>query len=211
MSLFRERRGLFFCHDLDWKGLGSIYRLVSSYPLRRGRCVFDICVSPSPRATRIQSWELHPTDLRSHLQMLWLDYVSTQTVNTVKFGDWTGSSLEDRLCSNHCASGSSLCFNQTKMCTVPIFSIFSASSYFPDQLEVFPLPLSLSPSFSSLPQWLRTHIWFCFQSLPEPCVHSLSLMETLSSGLDLSQETQNSKRKSAVFVLLPFLLLPLLN
>ena len=53
------------------------------------------------------------------------------------------------------------CFNQTKMCLVPIFSSLSASSYFPAQLEVFPLPLNLTPFFSSLPQWLRSHIWFC--------------------------------------------------
>lgn len=214
MNLIRETRGLF----LSWSrlerprpcatGLSPSTRWAVCITSEKQMCIWYLCFS-FPK--RIQSWELPSTDLRSHLQ-LWLDYVSTQTVNTMKSGGLNrfiigGQAVFKPLCFWL----QFFCFNQTKMCPVPIFSSLSASSYFPAQLEVFPLPLNLTPSFSSLPQWLRSHVWFCFQSSPEPCMHSLSLLETLSSGLDLSQETQNSKSKTTVFFLLPFRPLPLLN
>lgn len=89
MNLIRETRGLF----LSWSrlerprqcatGLSSSTRWAVCITSEKQMCIWHLCFS-FPK--RIQSWELPSTDLRSHLQMLWLDYVSTQTVNTMKSG-----------------------------------------------------------------------------------------------------------------------------
>lgn len=90
MSFIRETRGLF----LPWSrlerprqcatGLSPSTRwAVCITSEKKQMCIWHLCFS-FPK--RIQSWELPSTDLRSHLQMLWLDYVSTQIVNTMKSG-----------------------------------------------------------------------------------------------------------------------------
>jgi hypothetical protein len=122
--------------------------------------------------------------------------------------DWTGSSLEAWLYSNHCTAGSHFLLQPNHyVISLNIFYSFSASFLCPTG-GCFPLSLSKSATLCSLPQWFRGRFCSVFTAHPTLRAHAVSDGNTV---LWVKLEFRDPKVKTKWHhVLPPFLSLPLL-